>query len=228
MGGGPGSEPELIYGRSVNRCSDKRWKIVGVLILKMIEKANEGEGKPSRVVREHRETAKAELKVALLTVSDSRFEEIHSGFGSQSVTDESAKEIKDGLESRGHDVVFYSVLPDDEGMIQAMISYLISQWEQDVIVTNGGTGIAPNDVTVEAVREVLDKELEGFGELFRRRSYESLGKYKTSSMMSRAVAGSKGKVAIFTLPGSPDAVRTGLELILEEAEHIVKMIQRKG
>lgn len=193
----------------------------------MVNNKNESKDKPSKVAKKHKENAKTKLRVALLTISDRRFEEAHSGFGSQNVSDESAEKIKKRLEPENHNIIFYSILPDDKEVIQATTNHLISQWNPDVIISNGGTGIAPNDVTVEAMREVLDKELEGFGELFRRMSYDSLGEYKTSSIMSRALAGSKGKTAIFTLPGSPDAIKPGLELILEEAGHIVEMIQRE-
>ncbi|RJS85086.1 molybdenum cofactor biosynthesis protein MoaB, partial [Candidatus Bathyarchaeota archaeon] len=104
--------------------------------------------------------------------------------------------------------------------IQRTVLRMLKSRKIDVIITCGGTGISPSDVTIEAVRPLLEKELEGFGELFRLLSYQEIG---SAALLTRAVAGvSKGKV-IFCIPGSPNSVKLSLEkLVIPEAAHIIK------
>jgi len=124
------------------------------------------------------------------------------------------------LEGAGHTVVLRGVLPDDGAVIREGVLKALGMNDVDAIITCGGTGVAAKDVTVEAIKLLLEKELPGFGELFRRLSYDEIG---PAALMSRALAGVAKRKAVFILPGSPQAVRLCVErLILPEAPHIVK------
>jgi molybdenum cofactor biosynthesis protein B len=115
-------------------------------------------------------------------------------------------------------------LPNDVGAIRREIRSAVSEGYVDVIIISGGTGLGVRDVTVEAITPLLEKVLPGFGEFFRRLSYETVG---TSAIASRALAGISNGVLVFALPGSPDAVRLALErIILPESPHLLKMIRR--
>jgi molybdenum cofactor biosynthesis protein B len=124
------------------------------------------------------------------------------------------------LKNAGQKVLFKKIIADDETMIQDAVMYATGLNEVDVAIFSGGTGITPTDITIETVLPFLEKVLPGFGEFFRRISYDKVG---SAAVLSRAIAGVvKGK-AIFCIPGSPDAVKTAVEmLILPEAPHIVK------
>jgi molybdenum cofactor biosynthesis protein B len=150
-----------------------------------------------------------QLGVAVVTVSSSRdLDDDPSGDAIQSL-----------VEGDGHSVVARDLVADDLDSVQRAVLALTGREDVDVVVTTGGTGVTPDDVTVEAVRPLFDKELPGFGELFRILSYEEVG---TRALGSRATAGVSEGVPVFCLPGSEDAVRTGVEeLILAEAPHLV-------
>jgi molybdenum cofactor biosynthesis protein B len=120
-------------------------------------------------------------------------------------------------------VTFYRIVPDEVEAIQAAVQ--LARAEADFIVTSGGTGMTPRDVTVEACRPLFTKELDGFGDLFRSISYQEIG---SGAVMSRATAGAIGPVMLFCLPGSKGAVRTGLtKLILPEVRHLIAHIRRQ-
>jgi molybdenum cofactor biosynthesis protein B len=144
--------------------------------------------------------------MGIVTASDSRTPE----------TDESGRLIKQMLEQAGHSVAYYEVVPDSpERIRQALTDNLASL---DGLIITGGTGIAPRDTTIEVIRPLLSKELEGFGELFRMLSYQEVG---SAAMLSRALAGiSHGRIVV-ALPGSPAACRLALEkLLLPELGHM--------
>jgi molybdenum cofactor biosynthesis protein B len=124
------------------------------------------------------------------------------------------------LKNAGHMVSFRKLIPDDKALIEKGMRQALASSDLDVVVFCGGTGITSSDVTIETVSPFLDKVLPGFGEIFRRLSFDEIG---SAAVLSRAVAGvAKGKV-FFCIPGSPDAVRLCFEkLILPEAAHIVK------
>ena len=147
----------------------------------------------------------------MLTASDSRTPE----------TDESGRIIRDLLSAAGHHVDYYEVLPDDPALIrQALLQRL---QDLDAIIVNGGTGIAARDSTIEAIRLLLDKELEGFGELFRYLSYQQIG---SAAFLSRALAGIAAGKIVVSLPGSPDACRLAMEkLLIPELEHIAHLLK---
>ncbi|MCR8994180.1 molybdenum cofactor biosynthesis protein B [Brevibacillus laterosporus] len=164
---------------------------------------------------EHKATAPKSVGVMVVTVSDTRDEE----------TDKSGKLMKNLLEEAGHTTLLYYIVKDEPAQIQAVIGQGIEHPEVDVILLNGGTGIAPRDHTYESVKGLLDKEMPGFGEIFRMLSYtEDIG---SASILSRAIAGTyKGK-AIFSTPGSTGAVKLAMvKLILPELGHVVRELRR--
>lgn len=164
-------------------------------------------------VKEHHEKAYRGVRCAVITISDTRTEE----------TDSSGRRIKELLAEQGHPVTSYQILKDEPGDIETALRRLLNGHDTDAVITNGGTGIAPRDTTFEAIRRLLDKEIEGFGELFRALSYQDIG---AAAMLSRAVAGvAKGKVVI-SLPGSTGAVELGMtKLILPELGHMIFLLK---
>lgn len=164
---------------------------------------------------EHKEKfVGAELRCAVLTVSSSKTAE----------DDVSGALVKDLLKGAGITVLFYKIIPDAEDVIREEIQKL-AEGNVDIIITTGGTGLTPDDVTIESVRPILKKEIEGFGELFRALSFEEIG---SSAILTRALAGVINKTAVFCLPGSPNAVQLALEkLIIPEIRHIVGHAQAK-
>lgn len=165
----------------------------------------------SETTDRHKGEAPASIKAAVITVSDSKSQ--------QKENDTSGRYISDALKEAGHEVISYKIVPDDEGSIIETIDYIIETQSPDIVITTGGTGISSRDVTIEAVSGMLDKTLDGFGELFRSESFEKMG---SATILTRAIAGVSNGTVIFTLPGSPDAVKTGMGIILKEAGHIVK------
>ena len=149
--------------------------------------------------------------MGVLTASDSRSAE----------TDESGHLIGDLLTGAGHRIEYYEVLPDDPARIRkAVLDHLPAL---DAIIVNGGTGIAARDSTIEAVGALLDKELEGFGELFRYLSYQEIG---SAAFLSRALAGIAGGKIVASLPGSPDACRLAMEkLLIPELGHMAHLLK---
>lgn len=149
----------------------------------------------------------------VLTISDTRTEQ----------TDESGSIIRDCLAERGHRVVDYRIVPDEPDRVRAHIAELCDGQRCKAILTNGGTGVAARDSTIEAVSAVFDKTIDGYGELFRLLSYEEIG---AAAMLSRAVAGVRGQVAVFCMPGSPAAVKLAMDkLIMPQLGHIVWLLQ---
>ncbi len=142
------------------------------------------------------------LKIAVLTVSDSRSE----------ADDTSGKVLVEGLEKAGHSLAEKAIVKDDIYAIRAIVSQWIADGETDVVISTGGTGVTGRDGTPEAITPLLDKQIEGFGELFRMLSWEEI---RTSSLQSRAVAGVANGTYIFCLPGSSGACRTGWEQLIQ-------------
>jgi molybdenum cofactor biosynthesis protein B len=166
-------------------------------------------------VEEHKEAAEAigQISFAVITVSDSRHE----------AEDESGKLIRERVQEAGHRLVGYQVLKNDLAAIQQEISLLVEA-KVGCIITSGGTGVGRRDVTIEGVAPLLDKSLEGFGEIFRYLSFQEVG---SAALMSRAMAGTCRGTLIFCLPGSPKAVKLALErLILPELKHLIRELQR--
>ncbi len=166
----------------------------------------------------HKSKAPKTLTFGIFICSTSRFNQIEAG--EKDVSDLGGDTIIDLLKKAGQKVLFKKIIADDETMIQDAVMYATGLNEVDVAIFSGGTGITLTDITIETVLPFLDKVLPGFGEFFRRISFDHVG---SAAVLSRAIAGvAKGK-AIFCIPGSPDAVKTAVEmLILPESPHIVK------
>lgn len=141
------------------------------------------------------------LNIAVMTVSDSRSEE----------DDKSGKILVDRLLDAGHKLAEKKIVPDDIYQMRAVVSVWIADPDVHAVITTGGTGLTGRDVTPEAMQVLYDKEIEGFGEIFRKISYDLI---KTSTIQSRAVAGLANGTVIFSLPGSPGACKDGWDGII--------------
>jgi len=163
--------------------------------------------------REHRSDAPTHVACFVLTCSDSRAQ----------ADDVSGRALREGLEAAGHSVVGQAVVRDEPEQIRAAVERGLQGGARAVLIT-GGTGITRRDQTVEAVRPLLEKEIPGFGELFRMLSFQEIG---SAAWLSRALAGTVRGALVFVLPGSPNAVRLALDrLILPELGHAVRELSR--
>jgi molybdenum cofactor biosynthesis protein B len=176
----------------------------------------------SETAEKHKAEAPRTINFAVITCSTSRYKELTE---TGKTSDTSGDLITQLLRSNGHRVTLRRLVSDDKKMIQQTVIKAVKSRKTDAIITTGGTGISPTDVTIEAVQPLLDKEIPGFGQLFRTISYEKIG---SPAVLTRALAGTmRGKV-IFCLPGSPQSVSLALEtLILPEAAHILKHAREK-
>jgi molybdopterin adenylyltransferase len=148
------------------------------------------------------------VPVAIVTVSDTRTQE----------TDVNGAYLREAIESAGHRVTSRHLVPDDPARVASVLDEVAAQGAARVVLLNGGTGISRRDNTFEVVRARIEKEIPGFGELFRMLSYEQVG---AAAMLSRAVAGVSGGAVVISVPGSPAAVRLAWErLIAPELEHL--------
>ena len=166
-------------------------------------------------VHEHKEKGQKSIRCFVITVSDTRDE----------TTDTSGQTIKSFLSNEGHETNGYRIVKDEPAQIETLLDEALGSESIDAVIVNGGTGIAPRDGTFEVVSRMLEKKLDGFGEIFRYLSYLDIG---SAAVMSRAVAGTaRGKVLI-SLPGSKGAVTLAMEkLILPELRHMVSQLQGK-
>jgi molybdenum cofactor biosynthesis protein B len=169
----------------------------------------------------HKENAPGNHNCAILTISTSRYEKFGKTDRPERAEDVSGKLIWGMVQVKGGKVINYDLIPDNLEIIRDAFKRELYS-EADVIISSGGTGLSPTDVTIEAVTPFIEKDMPGFGELFRLKSIEQVG---NSIMLTRAIAGiARGKV-IFCLPGSPNAVKLALELILPEIGHILKHVK---
>lgn len=154
-----------------------------------------------------------EITAAVITVSDTRTEE----------TDKGGQAVMDHLKDSKIETAVYQIVKDDFEEIQSAVTAALKQ--VDVVITTGGTGVAKRDVTIEAVRPLMDKEMEGFGEIFRYLSYtEDVG---TRAILSRAFCGTKDQTVVFSIPGSVGAVNLAMKkLITQEVFHIVHELNK--
>lgn len=149
---------------------------------------------------------------AIVTVSDTRTAE----------TDTSGTRIRELLSGAGHRIAAYSILPDEPSIVRPRLVELIAE-STEAIIVNGGTGLARRDTTYEAVVGLLDKRLDGFGELFRSLSYAEIG---AAAMLSRAVAGVSAQTVLVSLPGSTKAVELAMQkLLLPVLGHMRQLVR---
>ncbi|EOD77470.1 molybdopterin biosynthesis protein B [Grimontia sp. AD028] len=151
----------------------------------------------------HAVTEFSPAKIAVLTVSDTRTEE----------NDTSGKFLVDALQDAGHQLADKKIVIDDIYKIRAIVSQWIADENVQAVLITGGTGFTSRDSTPEALKPLFDKEVEGFGELFRAISYQEIG---TSTIQSRAIAGFANHTVIFGMPGSTGACRTGWNGIIKQ------------
>ena len=157
------------------------------------------------------------LSVAVVTVSTSRA-------GADDPADPAGDAVVEAFEAAAHDLSIREIVADSHDEIQGKINALVNRNDVDAVVTTGGTGVTPDDVTVEAATPLFDKELPGFGELFRRLSYDEIG---TRIVGTRAIAGVADATPVFCLPGSENAARLGAEeIVVEEAGHLAGLARR--
>jgi molybdenum cofactor biosynthesis protein B len=176
----------------------------------------------SETAARHKAEAPKALNFAVIICSTSRHKEfLETG----RLNDPSGDLIVKMVKESGHRVTLRRIVPDDKPEIQRAVLKALKSRKTDVLVTSGGTGISPTDVTIEAVQPLLEKEVPGFGELFRTLSYRKIG---SAALLTRAKAGVTKGQAIFCLPGSPQSASLALEeLVLPEAGHILKHAREK-
>ena len=163
---------------------------------------------------EHKAQAPASVGCYVLTVSDTRTE----------ATDASGRAIADLLSAAGHRICGRAIVKDDPDLVRAAVTRQLAKADVQAVITTGGTGITSRDSTYEAIAALLQKKLDGFGELFRMLSYQEIG---SAAMMSRACAGLAAGRIVISLPGSEAAVRLAVEkLIVPELGHLVQQASR--
>ena len=163
---------------------------------------------------EHKAQAPVSVACSVLTVSDSRTPD----------TDTSGRAIRQMLEDAGHLISGHAIVKDEPAQVASLVREQLADPRTQIIITTGGTGVTSRDGTFEAIDGMLEKRLEGFGELFRMLSFEEIG---AAAMLSRAMAGTVSRKAIFVLPGSEQAVRLAMtRLILPELGHLAQQLCR--
>src|SRR3954454_17177673 len=163
---------------------------------------------------EHKQQAPRSVRCAIVTISDTRTKD----------TDTSGRAIADLLTAAGHQISSTTIVKDDAPLVRDAIEQQLGSDDVQVIISTGGTGITSRDSTFEAVDGLLEKRLDGFGELFRTLSYHEVG---SAAMLSRAAAGIARSTAVFMLPGSEHAVRLAMtKLIAPELGHVVRELRR--
>ncbi|MFC1491379.1 molybdenum cofactor biosynthesis protein B [Nitrospinota bacterium] len=169
-----------------------------------------------KTYEEHRAEGPDSVTCAVVTVSDTRTEE----------SDTSGKLIADMLEDCGHMVASRRIVKDEADEIRQAFEAACADPEVQVVISNGGTGITRRDTTYDVALSMIEKEMPGFGELFRFLSYQEIG---TAAILTRATAGTCRGTILMTLPGSGNACRTGMEkIILPEISHMVREVLKKG
>jgi molybdenum cofactor biosynthesis protein B len=169
----------------------------------------------------HRGAAHENLGFYVVTVSSSRY---IKKVEKKKFTDESGDIIEAIVKKNGHRVIGRELVDDDKEMIVDALNDGLKREEVHAVVFTGGTGVSPRDVTVEAVRPLFEKEIEGFGELMRSVSYAKIG---SPAMLSRTTAGLREGRLILCLPGSPDGAETGMNLFISDIPHVVFVARRK-
>lgn len=169
----------------------------------------------SEAVRQHHHAAPDHVRVAVLTISDSRTPENDTG----------GDAIQETLQEAGHEITARDLIRDEPEEIRQSLTAFLERDDVDAVITTGGTGISLRDSTYEVVYGMLEKRLDGFGEIFRTLSYEEIG---AAAMLSRAIAGTVGRRFIASLPGSANAARLATEkLLAPEIPHVVFELRKQ-
>ncbi|MBQ7927998.1 MAG: MogA/MoaB family molybdenum cofactor biosynthesis protein [Methanobrevibacter sp.] len=166
----------------------------------------------SETSKKHQNESSKDITCGVITLSDSR---------KSKKVDLSGKYISEEIEKK-YALKKRSLIPDEKDDLIKAIEEMILD-DIDVILTTGGTGLDSRDITVETVESLFEKKLDGFGEIFRMKSYEEIG---SAALLSRATAGIYKKSIIFSMPGSPNAVKTALEIIIDELPHFVHHVKK--
>jgi molybdenum cofactor biosynthesis protein B len=186
----------------------------------MHRRASKSMEEKTAVPSQHKRNLKQQYNCAILTISTSKYWK--RARGENDPDDRSGEIAQELARQHGHAVVYYDVVPDDEAQIYEGIASALRS-DAEFIITTGGTGLTTHDITIEVVGNLLKKEITGFGELFRLKSYEEIG---TAAVLSRALAGVIDQKVIFCLPGSPNAVELALrEIIMPELAHILRHVR---
>ena len=168
----------------------------------------------SEAALEHKSRAPGSVRCYVLTVSDTRTPQ----------TDTSGAAIRDLLEDNGHVVIESAIVRDEPDQVTARVAAALDDPRIQAIITTGGTGVTSRDGTFEAIDRLLEKRLDGFGELFRMLSFQEIG---AAAMLSRATAGTAQRKAIFVLPGSKNAVTLAMtRLIIPELPHVIQQVSK--
>lgn len=163
----------------------------------------------SESVEKHRHAAPEHVRGAVVTISDTRTREDDTG----------GDTIEEMLKEAGHEVTERTIIRDEASRIRTTLVNLLARSDVDAVITTGGTGVSARDTTYEVAERMIDKKLDGFGEIFRVLSYEEIG---AAAMLSRAIAGAAGTKFVACLPGSRNGVRLAMEkLIVPEIAHVV-------
>ena len=174
--------------------------------------------------QEHKKGTSGPYNFGLITISTSRFQKYGSVSMPEDAEDGSGSIMRDIIETNGHNVSKYMLVDDSTDAIKNSISSALES-DVDIVITSGGTGLTPQDVTIESVSPMFEKDIPGFGELFRYKSIDQIG---TAVILTRACAGVIDGKAVFCLPGSPNAVRLAVQdIIIPEAGHIVRHVCSK-
>ena len=166
----------------------------------------------SQTAKEHQNESSKDITCGIITLSDSR---------KSKKADLSGQYMAEEIETR-YALKSRKLRPDEKDDLLDAIEEMVSE-DIDVILTTGGTGLDTRDITVETVEELFEKKLDGFGEIFRAKSYEEIG---AAALLSRATAGIYKKTVIFSMPGSPNAVKTAFSIIIEELPHFVHHVKK--
>ena len=174
----------------------------------------------SKTSKLHQEGAAKSKGILIITCSSSRAALANSG---KVFSDPSGELIEKMMKENGHQIYERKLIPDDSETINGILTDALQKDVIDTIIVTGGTGISEKDVTIEVAQKLFEKELPGFGEIFRKISYDEIG---SAAILTRAMAGIASNKPIFCIPGSPDAVKRSLDkLVIPELSHILKHAQ---
>ena len=175
----------------------------------------------SRVSELHKLNSPKSIGLYILTVSTSRFHQTQAGEHSDDISGDLIERL---ATNAGHRVEGRKLVSDSKVMIMKAARRALASKSVDALIITGGTGLSPSDITIETITPLMTREIPGFGELFRKVSFDKIG---SAAMLSRAVAGLVKNKVVFCLPGSPDAVQTAMEqLILPELGHVLRIARQ--